>query len=80
VDTTQKVAAAYGARVTPHIFLLDGQRTLVYRGRVDDSLQEDEVKSRDFDSALRALVSGESIPVTTTKAFGCSVKWSKKSS
>jgi thiol-disulfide isomerase/thioredoxin len=78
VDTTQEVAAAYGARVTPHIFLLDGQGKLVYRGRVDDSLQEDEVKSRDFESALRALVSGEKVAVDATKAFGCSVKWTKK--
>src|SRR5207245_11790057 len=44
-DTTQTTARAYGARVTPHIFLLDAAGTLVYRGRVDDSPEAGEVKS-----------------------------------
>lgn len=76
VDETQKVAAAYGARVTPHIFLLDGERTLVYRGRVDDALKPEDVSSRDLEAAIDALVAGERVPVAETKAFGCSVKWS----
>ena len=76
-DTTQTTARAYGARVTPHIFLLDAAGTLVYRGRVDDSLEEGKVKSSDFRAALDALVAGKQIPVAETKAFGCSVKWSK---
>ena len=77
VDETQQVAVAYGARVTPHIFLLDSKGVLVYRGRVDDSLKTDEVKERDFKSALEALSSGKPVPVAETKAFGCSVKYSK---
>jgi thiol-disulfide isomerase/thioredoxin len=77
-DGTQEVAAAYGAKVTPHIFLLDAGGTLVYRGRVDDSVKEDEVKKRDLQAALDALVAGSTLQVAETKAFGCSVKWSKK--
>ncbi len=80
VDTTQATAAAYGARVTPHIFLLDADGKLVYRGRVDDSVKENEVTSRDFELAMQALVNGRPVPVSETKAFGCSVKWSKKKS
>ncbi len=80
VDTTQEIAAAYGARVTPHIFLLDGEGKLAYRGRVDDSLKEKEVTARDFEAAMSALVNGEQVPAAETKAFGCSVKWSKKNS
>ena len=80
VDTTQEIAAAYGARVTPHIFLLDGEGKLAYRGRVDDSLKENEVTARDFEAAMSALVNGEQVPAAETKAFGCSVKWSKKNS
>jgi len=78
VDETQEVAAAYGARVTPHIFLLDSKGLLVYRGRVDDSVKTEEVKSRDFQAALDALVGGKPVPVAETKAFGCGVKYSKK--
>ena len=78
-DENQSAAAAYGAKVTPHVFLLDADGTLVYRGRVDDSLEEGKVKARDFKAALDALVAGQPIPVAATKAFGCSVKWAKKS-
>ncbi len=78
VDETQQIAAAYGAKVTPHIFLLDGGGSLVYRGRIDDSLKEEEIKKRDLQAALDALVGGNAIRVTETKAFGCGVKWSKK--
>jgi thiol-disulfide isomerase/thioredoxin len=76
-DDTQGVAAAYGAKVTPHIFLLNASGTLVYRGRIDDNLKEEEVKKRDFQSALDALLAGGPVKVTETKAFGCGVKWSR---
>ncbi|HYS78740.1 MAG TPA: redoxin family protein [Candidatus Dormibacteraeota bacterium] len=78
LDETQAIATAYGARVTPHIFLLDAQGTLVYRGRVDDSLEQDKIKTHDFAAALDALVSGKPVQVAETKAFGCSVKYTKR--
>jgi thiol-disulfide isomerase/thioredoxin len=78
VDTTQVTAIAYGAHVTPHVFLLDAQGRLVYRGRVDDALDQGKVKERDFQSALAALIAGRPISVAETKAFGCGVKWAKK--
>ncbi len=78
VDRSQAIAAAYGARVTPHIFLLDADGRLAYRGRIDDSLKEEEVTSRDFRAALAALVRGTQVPVAETRAFGCSIKWAKK--
>lgn len=77
-DETQEIARAYGARVTPHIFLLDAQGKLVYRGRVDDSLEEPKIKSRDFSAALNAMVSGQPVKVAETKAFGCGVKYAKQ--
>jgi len=77
-DTTQEVATAYGARVTPHIYLLDASGKLVYRGRVDNSVKTEEVKERDFSAALDAVLSGRPVPVAETKAFGCGIKWAKK--
>ena len=77
-DESQAIAAAYGAKVTPHIFLLDAGGALVYRGRIDDNLKEADVKKRDFQNALDALLAGSPVKVTETKAFGCGVKWSKK--
>jgi peroxiredoxin len=78
-DATQAIAAAYGAKVTPHIFLLDAKGTLVYRGRVDDNVDTAKVSKQDFKAALDAVAGGQAVPVAETKAFGCSVKWSKKS-
>jgi thiol-disulfide isomerase/thioredoxin len=77
-DETQEIAKAYGARVTPHIFLLDSNGKLVYRGRIDDSLEEGKIKERDLSAALQAIVSGKPIKVAETKAFGCGVKYAKK--
>ena len=78
LDETQAIATAYGAKVTPHIFLLDASGKLVYRGRVDDSLEQDKVTTHDFAAALEALASGQPVKVAETKAFGCGVKYAKK--
>ncbi len=78
LDETQAIATAYGARVTPHVFLLDASGKLVYCGRVDDSLEQDKVSSHDFAAALDAVVSGQPVKIAETKAFGCGVKYAKK--
>ena len=78
LDDTQAIATAYGARVTPHVFLLDGSGKLVYRGRVDDSLEQDKVRQHDFADALEALTTGQPVKVAETKAFGCGVKYAKR--
>ncbi|MCI0405839.1 MAG: thioredoxin family protein [candidate division Zixibacteria bacterium] len=79
-DSTSEVAAAYGAKVTPHVFLLDGNFKLVYRGRVEDETDAKKSKSRDLKNALNALLAGKKITVAETKAFGCSIKWRKQAS
>ena len=78
IDETQNVAKAYGAKVTPHVFLLDASGKLVYRGRVDDSLEQDKIQAHDLAAALEALSTGQPIKVAETKAFGCGVKYAKK--
>ncbi|HLG93242.1 MAG TPA: thioredoxin family protein [candidate division Zixibacteria bacterium] len=79
-DSTSEVAAAYGARVTPHVFLLDASFKLVYRGRVEDETEAKKSKSRDLKNALNALLAGKKIATAETKAFGCSIKWRKQAS
>ena len=79
VDGTQEIAKAYGAQVTPHLFVFDGALTLRYRGRVDDNVKGDQVTVHDLRNALDALVKGSEPSVPATKAFGCSVKWKKSS-
>lgn len=74
-DESQAVALKYGPKVTPHVFLFDSKGMLAYRGRIDDSAKEHEVKKRELTEALDALVGGKAIPTAATTAFGCSVKW-----
>ncbi len=72
------IARAYGPTATPHVFVFDAQRKLRYRGRIDDSEREEFVKVHDLRNALDALLAGRPVPVETTKAFGCSIKWAGK--
>ena len=76
VDSTQEIAKAYGAQVTPHVFLLDTEGKVKYRGRIDDSLKE-PVQSHDLKDALDAVGAGKPVANPSTKAFGCGVKWKK---
>ncbi|MBI4361796.1 MAG: thioredoxin family protein, partial [Euryarchaeota archaeon] len=62
-DDTQQVARAYGAQVTPQVYVFDAQRRLRYQGRVDDNHKNPRrVKSRDLRDALDALLAGKPAP------------------
>ncbi|HTZ76118.1 MAG TPA: redoxin domain-containing protein [Candidatus Aquilonibacter sp.] len=76
---TQKVAAAFGAVATPHIFIFDQDRKLRYEGRIDNSVDIRKVTENDARNAIDALLDGKPVPVTSTRAFGCSTKWLDKS-
>jgi len=74
-DEDQRVVTDYGAVCTPHVFVLDRERVLRYRGRIDDSKDPKQVKSPDLRNALDDLVAGRPARVADTKPFGCSIKW-----
>jgi peroxiredoxin len=74
-DADSSVARAYGARVTPHVFLVDGTGVIRYRGYVDDSAKPEERKTTGLTNALDAMTNGRDIGVAETRAFGCSIKW-----
>jgi peroxiredoxin len=74
-DESQKVVEAYGGVCTPHVFLFDKDRTLRYRGRIDDSRDPSSVKSHDLRNAVEDLLTGKEVRVPDTKPFGCSIKW-----
>ncbi len=77
-DPDQTVARAYGATVTPHIFLLDGDRKLAYKGAVDDNDNAGRVKEHWLKDALDALLGGKTPERAVTKERGCSIKWKPK--
>ncbi|HBH19511.1 MAG TPA: thioredoxin family protein [Candidatus Peribacter riflensis] len=75
-DETQEVARSFGALCTPHCFVFGRDRTLQYKGRVDDNWEHpDQVKHRDLWNAIDALVENREPPVPEANAIGCSIKW-----
>ena len=75
----QSTALAYGAVATPHVFIFDEERKLRYRGRIDEMEDPYQQATRhDARNAIEALLSGQQVPVETTRAFGCSMKWKSK--
>jgi peroxiredoxin len=73
VDEGQRLARAYGAACTFHVFLLDRERKVRYEGRFDDSRIADTVTSHDLRNALEDLLAGREVRVATTRPFGCSL-------
>ena len=74
-DGDSSVARAYGARVTPHVYVIDGAGVLRYRGYVDDSARPEERTRTGLTDALDALLAKRDVATTATRAFGCSIKW-----
>jgi len=75
-DSTQDVAKAYGALRTPHFFVFDEKRQLVYTGRAVDKPKEPENSTvNDLDRTLEELVSGREVSVKRTNPVGCTIKW-----
>jgi hypothetical protein len=74
-DGDSSIARAYGARVTPHVFVVDGQGVVRYRGYVDDSAKVAERKTTGLADAVGALLNGRDPVNTDTRAFGCTIKW-----
>jgi thiol-disulfide isomerase/thioredoxin len=74
-DGDSSIARAYGARVTPHVFVVDGQGLVRYRGYVDDSAKPAERKTTGLSDAVGALLNGRDPVNTDTRAFGCTIKW-----
>src|SRR5262245_62041940 len=70
-DKTGKLATEYGARVTPHIFVLDQDRKVAYVGAFDDSQQK--ATANYVADAVDALLTGKKVETTKTKAFGCGI-------
>ena len=75
-DATQDVARAYGALRTPHFFVFDKDRKLVYTGRaVDNPRETDKITVNDLENVLTELLAGEPITKQQTNPIGCNVKW-----
>ena len=75
VDEGHKLADAFGARTTPHVYLFDSEFRLVYRGAIDDNVDSaSEVKDTYLKDAIESMVIGKRVKPAVTKAIGCSIK------
>lgn len=78
VDEKQEVFPQYGATKTPHVYLLEKTQkgnVVRYIGTIDDNYSDaSSVRTRYVENAVDAMLSGEEIPLTTTRAIGCSIK------
>ena len=78
-DASQEVALAYGALRTPHFYVFDKDRNLVYTGRaVDNPRDPSKATVYDLDRALSQHLSGKAITTPVTNPIGCNVKWDGK--
>jgi peroxiredoxin len=78
-DESQEIALAYGALRTPHFYVFDSERKLVYTGRgVDNPRETAKMTVNDLDNALAEHVAGKPISTPLTNPLGCNVKWEGK--
>jgi peroxiredoxin len=74
-DENQSVAKKFGALVTLHAFVLDSERRLRYRGRIDDSRDPTNVTTHDLQNAIDDLLKNRPVKVPETRPFACSIDY-----
>lgn len=78
-DESQTIALAYGALRTPHFYIFDEHRQLVYTGRgLDNPRDVSKMTVNDLDRTLHELTSGQPVTVPITNPIGCNIKWEGK--
>jgi peroxiredoxin len=75
-DPNGTVGRLYGAKTTPHMFIIAADGTIVYQGAIDDDPTDEKPQDRNYVAdAIRQLKAGQKVEVTETKPYGCSVKY-----
>lgn len=80
-DRSGRVGRAYGARTTPHVFVIDKNGFVAYNGAIDSApmgkAKEGVTAINYVDQALAALTSGQKVTTPATPPYGCSVKYGR---
>lgn len=75
IDTDHQLADAYGATRTPHVYLMNSDNVLVFRGAIDDnSRSASDVQNTYLRDAILELAAGQEITTPTSRAIGCTIK------
>lgn len=78
LDAAGEVGHIYGAKTTPHIFIIDQKGILAYMGAPDDDGDGTKDNPRNYiEEAVTSLLSGSAVATARTKSYGCSVKYKK---
>jgi len=78
IDESGEVGKSYGAKTTPHMYVIDPNGILIYQGAIDDSPRGNPSEAKNYVSAaLDQSMAGEEVKDATTKPYGCSVKYAK---
>ena len=78
-DESQEIALVYGALRTPHYYIFDKERRLVYTGcGVDNPREPAKMTINYLNNALDELLAGKEVTVPLTNPIGCNVKWDGK--
>ncbi|MBT3480528.1 MAG: thioredoxin family protein [Opitutales bacterium] len=78
-DESQEIALAYGALRTPHFYVFDKERKLIYTGRAIDTPRDGSALTvNDLERVLEEATSGQPISISETNPVGCNVKWDGK--
>jgi peroxiredoxin len=79
LDPNGAVGRAYGAKTTPHMFVIDPRGTVVYAGAIDDKPSTDQADVATAKNyvlqALDEAMAGKPVSVASTQPYGCSVKY-----
>ncbi len=79
MDTDGKVGKAYGAKVTPHMFIIDASGKVAYNGAIDDKKSTDAghiaTSTPLFKNALHAVIGGKEVENAKNNPYGCGVKY-----
>lgn len=73
-DESGESARAYGARVTPHIFVLNEKRELAYVGAFDDNVNESKVEKKYVINAVDQILAGKEVTTKSTRPVGCGIR------
>ena len=78
-DETQDTARKYGALRTPHFYIFDENRKLIYTGRgIDNPKNPEKMTVNNLENALSEYLAGQEISTPVTNPIGCNVKWDGK--
>jgi peroxiredoxin len=76
IDNSGTTGKAYGAKTTPHMFVIDQKGTVIYNGAIDDDPTGTKDNARSYVAeAIEAALAGTAVPTPKTDPYGCSVKY-----